>query len=180
MPRNHDRILLVECYPEICGQIFRQAFQIPFYQVLVVSDASKAIQQVVKFTPVLFTPKNYMQGFSGKDLLVALISQRLQIPGIVNAKISHVNDVIQANRLDANDYLLWPAREDEVLSVVERGLRLVWEFCSHWKSGFKFNKVKRETERRVREAYLRVQKLNDPVCEAESLSGKGQREYVSI
>ena len=84
MPTNNERILLVESDPEICDQISR--LQPLGYQVLVVSDASNAIQQVIKFTPDLIISNINLPGLSGKDLMVALTSQGLQTPLIVRAR----------------------------------------------------------------------------------------------
>lgn len=151
MPTNNERILLVESDPEISDLVSRQALQPLGYQVLVVSDASKAIQQVIKFTPDLIISNINLPGLSGKDLLVALNSQGLQIPLIVIAEKGMENDVIQAFRLGADDYLLWPARDAEVVSVVERSLRQVRESRNRQKLDIKLKEVNQESERRVRE-----------------------------
>jgi FixJ family two-component response regulator len=121
------------------------------YQVIVVSDASKAIQQVIKFTPDLIISNINLPGLSGKDLMVALTSQGLQTPLIVIAEKGQENDVIQAFRLGAEDYLLWPARDVEVVSVVERSLRQVRENRSRQKLDIKLKEVNQESEQRVRE-----------------------------
>ena len=151
MPTNNERILLVESNPEICDLISRQALQPLGYQVIVVSDASKAIQQVIKFTPDLIISNINLPGLSGKDLMVALTSQGLETPLIVIAEKGQENDVIQAFRLGADDYLLWPARDVEIVSVVERSLRQVRESRSRQKLDIKLIEVNQESERRVRE-----------------------------
>ena len=151
MPTNNERILLVESDPEICDLISRQALQPLGYQVIVVSDASNAIQQVIKFTPDLIISNINLPGLSGKDLMVALTSQGLQTPLIVIAEKGQENDVIQAFRLGADDYLLWPARDVEVVSVVERSLRQVRESRSRQKLDIKLKEVNQASERRVRE-----------------------------
>jgi hypothetical protein len=53
MPTSNERILSIESSPEICDPISRQVLQPLGYQGLAVSDARKAIQQVIKFTPDL-------------------------------------------------------------------------------------------------------------------------------
>jgi DNA-binding response OmpR family regulator len=151
MPINNERILLVESDPEICDLISRQALQPLGYQVIVVSDASKAIQQVIKFTPDLIISNINLPGLSGKDLMVALTSQGLQSHLIVIAKKGQENDVIQAFRLGAEDYLLWPARDVEVVSVVERSLRQVRESRKRQNLDQKLKEVNQASERRVRE-----------------------------
>jgi two-component system NtrC family sensor kinase len=151
MSNNNERILIVESDPEISDLISRQALQ-PFgYQVKVVSDASQAIQQVAKFTPDLIITNINLPGLSGKDLMVALNSQGTQIPLIVIAEKGQENNVIQAFRLGASDYLLWPAREAEVVSAVERSLKQVREKHSHLLLGQKLKGANLELEARVRE-----------------------------
>ncbi len=151
MPLNIEKILLVENDPEICDMISRQALQPLGYQVIVVSDASKALQQVIKFTPDLIISDINLSGLSGKDLIVALNSQGFHTPLIVIAKKGQENDVIQAFRLGADDYLLWPVRDAEIVSVVERNLRQVRENLNRQKLDTKLKEVNQESERRVRE-----------------------------
>jgi DNA-binding response OmpR family regulator len=111
MPTNNERTLLVESDPEICDLIYRQALQPLGYQVLVVSDASKAIQQVIKFTLDLIISKIKLLGKRGKDLMEALSSHGLQTPLIVNVEKEQENNVIQANRPGSCDYPLRRVRE---------------------------------------------------------------------
>jgi DNA-binding response OmpR family regulator len=151
MTSNNERILLVESDPEICDLISRQTLQPLGYQVMVVSDASKAVQQVIKFTPDLIISNINLPGLSGKDLMVALTSQGLQTHLIVIAEKGQETDVIQAFRLGAEDYLLWPARDAEVVSVVERCLRQVRASRNHQQLGLKLKEANQELERRVRE-----------------------------
>jgi DNA-binding NtrC family response regulator len=60
-----------------------------------------------------------------KDLLVALSSQHIDTPVIVITEQGMENDVIQAFRLGAYDYLRTPIREAEVVASVERALKQV-------------------------------------------------------
>jgi CheY-like chemotaxis protein len=93
----------------------------------VAHTANAAIRAAVRFLPDVILVNLNLPGISGKDLLVALNSQGIDTPIIMIAKKGMEADVIQAFRLGAADYLLWPAREAEVVSVVERILRQVRE-----------------------------------------------------
>jgi len=95
MPINNERVQLVESDPEICDLISRLALQSLGYQVIVVSDARKAIQQVIKFTPDLIISDINLPGLSGKDLMMPLSSQGLRSPLIIIAEKGQENDVIQ-------------------------------------------------------------------------------------
>ncbi len=111
MNTSAERILLVESDPEINELIAHQALQPLGYQVQIVGDVNTAITQAAQSAPDLVIADLNLPGLSGKDLLVALNSQGLQVPVIVIAGKGQENNVIQAFRLGGTDYLLWPARE---------------------------------------------------------------------
>ncbi|KAF0107863.1 MAG: putative two-component sensor histidine kinase [Anaerolineaceae bacterium] len=151
MNTNAERILLVESDPDICDVIARQALQPLGYQVQVAGDANTAIQQAVQFTPDLVITNLNLPGLSGKDLLVALNSQGNSTPLIVLAEKGQENNVIQAFRLGASDYLLWPAREAEIISAVERVLKQVRERRAGQQLDRQLQETNQELQRRVRE-----------------------------
>jgi signal transduction histidine kinase len=127
MGNPKDRILIVEHDPMISDLIGRQALQPLGYQVLIVGDGTAAIPQAIQFQPDAIIVDLALTGLSGKDLLVALASQGAVSPIIVLAHKGMDSDIIQSFRLGATDYLLWPVRDAEVVSVVERVLRQVRE-----------------------------------------------------
>jgi len=92
-----------------------------------------------------------LPGLSGKDLLVALSSQGSTAPLIVIAGKGQEQDVIQAFRLGANDVLLWPAREAEVVSAVERVLTQVREMRARRRLDEQLKAANDELQRKVRE-----------------------------
>jgi two-component system, NtrC family, sensor kinase len=120
-----ERILLVENNPDIGDLIARQTLQTIGYRVEIAHDAASAIQMAAHLSPDVILADLNLPGLSGKDLLVALNSQHLEMPVIVIAQKGMEADVIQAFRLGASDYLLWPAREAEVVSAVERVFKQV-------------------------------------------------------
>jgi DNA-binding response OmpR family regulator len=100
-----ERILLVEHDPEISDLISRQTLQPMGYRVEVVSATAQALQEAVRFAPDVIIANLSLPGLSGKDLLVALSSQGLEVPVIVLAPKGMEGDVIQAFRLGAADLL---------------------------------------------------------------------------
>ncbi len=165
MKPSDGYILLVENDPDIGDRIARQALRPLGYRVSVVSDVSAAIQQAAKQPPDLVISNLNLPGLSGKDLLVALNSQGLNTPLIVIAERGQEQDVIQAFRLGAADYLLWPAREAEVVAAVERVLKQVEE-----------RRARRQLEQRLREANRELQRK---VHELTTILGVG-KAVVSI
>ncbi len=124
MPKQRELILLIENDPDISDVIARQALLPLRYRVKIVTDANKAIQVAMKLSPDLVIADLNSPGLSGKDLLVAFSAQKFKFPVIVLAAKEQERDVMQTLRLGAVDYLLWPARATEVVTVVENGLRL--------------------------------------------------------
>ncbi len=149
MPR--ERILIVEDDPEIGDLIARQTLQPMGYQVQVVGTAASAIQEAVRFSPDVILANLNLPDLSGKDLLVALSSQGIEVPTIVIAEKGMEGDVIQAFRLGASDYLHWPVREAEVVSAVERVLKQVRARREREVLARQVKQTNQELQRRVRE-----------------------------
>jgi DNA-binding response OmpR family regulator len=125
MKSARERILLVESDPEISDLVARQTLQALGYQVQVSHVASLAIQQATRFAPDIIITNMSLPDLSAKDLLVALNSQGVFAPVILIAHKGMEGDLVQAFRLGATDYLLWPVREAEVVAAVERVLKQV-------------------------------------------------------
>lgn len=151
MASTGDRILLVENDPEISDIIARQALKPLGYQVHVVQDSSSAIKLSLQTPPDLVIADLNLPGLSAKDLLVALTSQGVNTPLLVIANKGQEQDIIQAFRLGAADYLLWPAHDTEVVSVVERVLQRVHEIRDRQRLDLKLSETNQELQRTVRE-----------------------------
>jgi DNA-binding response OmpR family regulator len=151
MASTGDRILLVENDPEISDLIARQVLISVGYHVDVVVDSSSAIKQALLTLPDLIMADLNLPGLSAKDLLVALSSQGNNTPLMVIAQKGQEQDIIQAFRLGAADYLLWPARDAEVLSAVERVLSRVNAVRDRQRLDLKLSEVNHELQQKVRE-----------------------------
>ena len=146
-----DRILLIEHDPKISDLIARQTLIPVGYHVDVVSDSSAAIRQALLTPPDLIIADLNIPGLSAKDMLVAFAAQGITTPVLVVASQGQETDIIQAFRLGAADYLLWPAREAEVLSAVERLLARVHETRDRQRLDLKLGEANEELQRRGRE-----------------------------
>lgn len=149
MESTGDRILLVEQDPEISDLIARQALRAVGYRVDVVSDSSSAIKYSVQTPPDLIIANLNLPGLSAKDLIVALSSQGVNTPVLVIANKGQEQDIIQAFRLGAADYIFWPARDAEVLAAVERVLRRVHDVHDRRRLDLKVNEINQELQRKV-------------------------------
>jgi DNA-binding response OmpR family regulator len=151
MANTGERIVVVESNPDISDLISRQALQPLGYQVSVVKSASAVLQQAFQTPPDLLIANLSLPGLNAKDLLVALSSQGINVPLVVIAGKGQEEDILQAFRLGAIDYLHWPARDAEVVSVVERALRMTREGRVRVRLDKQLHNVDAELQRKVNE-----------------------------
>jgi len=151
MMSQRERILLVENSREISDLISWQALQPLGYRVETIATVPIAIQQAARTFPDLIIANLKLPELSAKDLLVALSSQGLDIPMIVLSEKGTESNIIQAFRLGAADFLLWPARETEVIAAVERVLKQVRARREREALVRQLNQTNQELQRRVRE-----------------------------
>ncbi len=151
MSRKREKILIADNDPFISDLISKQALMPLGYETLVVQDATSAIQQAIQYSPDVIVARLALPGLSGKDLLVALSSQHIDTPVIVIAEQGMENDVIQAFRLGAYDYLRTPVREAEVVAAVERALKQVGDRKERQMLARKLQQSNQELEHHVRD-----------------------------
>ncbi len=149
MGSSGERILIVESDPDISDLIARQALKPLGYATDVVTEASTAIQKALGTPPDLIIANLNLPGLSGKDLLTALASQGVTAPLIVVAEKGQEQGVIQAFRLGASDALFWPARDAEVVRVVERALQQTRETRVRQRLGRQLDATHQELEHRL-------------------------------
>jgi two-component system, NtrC family, sensor kinase len=151
MASSGERILIVESDPDIRDLVVRQALKPLGYDTHVVDEAATALQQAVQNPPDLIIANLNLPGLSGKDLLTALDSQGLNSPVVVIADKGQEQSVIQAFRLGAVDALFWPARDAEVVRVVERALQQTREARARQRLGQQLDATHLELQRNLRE-----------------------------
>ena len=151
MVNSRERIVVVESDPNIGDLISRQALQPLGYQVTVVKSASAVLQQALQTPPDLLIANLNLPGLNAKDLLVALSSQGIDVPLLVIAEKGQEENILQAFRVGAIDYLHWPARDAEVVSVVERALRNTREGRTRARLDKQLKDLNAELQRKVNE-----------------------------
>jgi K+-sensing histidine kinase KdpD len=119
MESMKEHIILIESDPQISDLIAQQTLKPLGYHVDVIESTSSIIRDIYKISPDIIITNLQLPGMSGKDLLVALNSQRIDIPVIVITPKGHESDALQAFRLGAVNFLTYPIREAEVVNVVE-------------------------------------------------------------
>lgn len=151
MPKIQERVLVVENDPIICDFFVSQVLKPGNILVDTAGDVSTAMAHVLKSGPDMIFADLDLPGLSGKDLLAALLAQGIDTPVVALARSGQGEDIIRAFRLGAADYIIWPAREAEVVAVVERVLRQVRERREGITLSLQVEKTNRELQQRVRE-----------------------------
>lgn len=151
MPENRESILIVEHDPEISSFLADQALK-PFgFKTTVEADSSAAIQRIMTDPPEVLLVDIGLPGLSGKDILVALNAQSIQVPVIMLAGRGMENKVLPAFRLGAVDALFWPVREAEVISAVERALNQKRVEREREQLALRLRQTNQELQQRVQE-----------------------------
>jgi two-component system NtrC family sensor kinase len=148
---QRERVLVVDEDPDVLDLLARQVLEPMGYLVATADDAGAAIQQALNFNPDLIVASLTLPGLSGKDLLVALRSQGMDLPMLVTAAEGMEGDAIQAFRLGARDYLVKPLREAEVVAAIERALNDVRLRHERSQLADELAESNSQLERRVRE-----------------------------
>lgn len=148
---TREKILVVENSLEDRDLIARQALRPLGYQVKTAELASTGIQLALQNTPDIIIANLHLPDLSGKDLIVALQSQNLPTPVIVIADEGFENEVIQAFRLGATDFIRKPLRETEVVAAAERALQTVRARRERENLARQLEEANRELENRVGE-----------------------------
>ena len=146
-----ERVLIVDEDPDVLDLLSRQVLEPLGFRVSTAVSAGEAIQQAVGSAPDLIVASLDLPGLSGKDLLVALRSQGIEVPVLVTAEAGREADAIQAFRLGARDYLVKPLREAEVLAAIERALKEVRLGHESEQLSVQLADSARQLEQRVRE-----------------------------
>jgi two-component system NtrC family sensor kinase len=147
----NERVLVVDEDPEVLDLLTRQVLEPMGYETSSASNAGSAIQAALNFAPDLILASLTLPGLSGKDLLVALRSQGIEVPMLVMAPEGMEADAIQAFRLGARDYLVKPLREAEALAAIERALNEIRLRRERKQLADQLAESNRQLERRVRE-----------------------------
>jgi FixJ family two-component response regulator len=103
--------------------IARQALKPLGYDVRVLDLAADAIEDALRNPPDLIIANLNLPDLGGKDVLAAISAQGVTAPLVVIAEKGEERGAIQAFRLGAADAILWPAKDAEIVQVVERALQ---------------------------------------------------------
>ena len=123
MVLSREKILVVASEPTVLDIVTRQALAAAGFVTSTANDFSTAMEVVKTFQPDAMILDVKLAGMNASDLIMALSTQGIELPVIALVPKGDEARVIQAFRVGAVDYLLWPTREPEIISVVERALK---------------------------------------------------------
>ncbi len=146
-----EKILVVDTSLEDRTLIARQTLAPLGFEVETAETAAAALQLAVSFAPDVILSYLNLPDLNGKDLLVALKAQGIEIPFILIVDKGQESAVIQAFRLGAGDYLTRPLREAEVVSAVERAMQDVRVRREREQLARQLQQANRTMERKIRD-----------------------------
>ena len=146
-----EKIMVVENSLTDRDLIARQALRPAGFLVKTAELAATGLQLALQMQPDVIIANLQLPDLSGKDLLVALGSQEIRAPVIMIANQGAENDVIQAFRLGAADFIRKPLRETEVVAAAERAMQTVRDRREREKLAGQLKQANRELEQKVSE-----------------------------
>ena len=144
------------------------------YEVTVLHDVGTALTSIAKDEPDLVLVDINLEGLSVKDLLVAIKFQNMDLPVIIIAEKGQESQVIQSFKLGGTDYLMWPAKETEIVSCIERSLIYLQENRAGQQLSEKLREAKRKLETSMNDmsTIIEVSKAIVSITDQKQLIGK--------
>jgi len=117
-PVNNKIILSIDDDPQVIG-LYDRYLQPQGYQVIPLTDPSRAVERVRQLRPFAVTLDIMMPGIDGWQVLDALKSDSVtrHIPVII---CSIIEDLEKGFNLGATDYLVKPILEDDLVNALDR------------------------------------------------------------
>ena len=151
MPKQNEKILVVDDDPEVVDLIAKQVLAPQGYQVATAQDGNAALQLALKLTPDIIITALDLPGLSGRDLLAALRSRGYESIIIATGPKGAETQAIQAFRLGAKDYLSKPIREAELVSSLDHVLAELRLRSERKQLAEKLSAANAQLEKRVKE-----------------------------
>jgi FixJ family two-component response regulator len=146
-----DKILIIDADPGERSALVAGVLEPSGYQVYEAGDGPSGLSLALSEGPDLIIMEMDLEGLSGQDLLVALNSQGFDAPVIITSYEGPGDEVLQAFRLGAADYLHRPFKDAEVVAAVERALEGVRLRREHEELALSLREANQQLEQRLRE-----------------------------
>lgn len=126
-PSPEERLLLVIFDAEVLTWARDRALKPAGYATETAASVEEAIPRLATHVPDLVLVDLHLPGLSSKDLVAAMQGQELDMPVVLIGREGEEKAILEVLRLGASDFIIYPARETELVTVVERNLRLTRE-----------------------------------------------------
>jgi len=123
---DRDRVLVVDDDADVRTALTRGLRRLG-YDVVLAEDGDQALEKVAHSFPKVIITDLRMPGMDGHTLLRRLVSQRVQAPVIVISGHGTKEDVVDALRAGAVDFLEKPFSQAALASAVARAVEVAEE-----------------------------------------------------
>jgi len=161
-----DRIMVIDGNDDERGLLVEATLGPYGYDVLEATDGGTGLSMALEERPDVIILDLHLEGLSGRDVLAALNAQAVDVPVLAIAERGAESDLLDAFRLGANDYILRPVREAEIIQAVERALKEV--------------RIARERETLVSEVRAAAEESQRHLRELKTLMGIGRSVTSTI
>ncbi len=155
-----EKILVIDDDRDILDLVAQQVLVPQGYAVATASDGNAGLQLALKMKPDIIITSLTLPGLSGRDLLAALRTQKIQCTVIATGPKGDETKALQAFRLGAKDYLTKPLREAELVATIDHALEEV--------------RLRREREQLAQQLKGANEQLEKRVKELTTLYGIGK------
>lgn len=146
-----EKILVIDDDPEVLDLVAQQVLVPQGYAVATASDGNVGLQLALKLQPDIIITSLTLPGLSGRDLLAALRTQKIQCTVIATGPKGEETKALQAFRLGAKDYLTKPLREAELVATIDHALEDVRLRREREQLAQKLKGANEQLEKRVKE-----------------------------
>lgn len=160
-----ERILVVD--DEVMNrELLQEILARAGYEVTTASDGEAALELLRRHAFHVVLTDLRMPGLTGVDVVRALKEIAPSTIGIVHTAFSSVETAVQAMRAGAYDYVIKPARRDELLLVIQRAIefqRLHYEnigLRQQLKTKYKFANIVSDNEK-MQAIFSQIEKVSD-------------------
>lgn len=123
MPVAKQSILVVDHDTDERQMLVDAALEPSGYRVVAVGDGGSALRALEAEPPDLVILDLHLEGLTGRDVLAGIRAHAPRLPVILLANTGAEKDALMAFRLGADDFVMRPVREAELIQSVERALR---------------------------------------------------------
>ena len=121
-PLARGRLLLVTHDMAVIRTLTESGLTPDGVETTTVHSVQEAILEVTRRPYDIILVDTRLPDLSGRDLIAAVQTLSRTLPLVLIARKGEERDIVQARRLGASDFILWPAGEAEVAQVVRRNL----------------------------------------------------------